>query len=216
MHIPPDIIKRTLTGLALIVATLATLISIPPAGALLALLCIYSYVLLVEWPQFHALFLTPLYPTIPFIALTTFTVYDLRTELLWLILIISAHDSGAYLFGKLYGFHKMLPAVSPGKSWEGVIGGLLVSCGIALICKATTLAPSVFAHCSLIACMALVALLNLAGVLGDLFESWLKRRVGLKDSGTLLPGHGGVLDRFDSLLFAAPAWLLIRYALTKF
>ncbi|MBI5508275.1 MAG: phosphatidate cytidylyltransferase [Deltaproteobacteria bacterium] len=109
-------------------------------------------------------------------------------------------DTGAYFAGRAFGRHKLYPKVSPGKTWEGLSGGLVASVGLAFLIRwlfRTELAAPATLILGLIAA--------LCGVAGDLFESLLKRSVGAKDSGTLLPGHGGVLDRFDALMFVAPA-----------
>ncbi len=107
-------------------------------------------------------------------------------------------DTAAYAIGKTIGRHKLCPNISPGKTVEGSLAALLA---------ATLLGAGLFAILRLSIGQGLVfgAILGIAGQLGDLFESLLKRRAGVKDSGALLPGHGGVLDRFDSLLFNAPA-----------
>ena len=130
---------------------------------------------------------------------------DLRPDgqllLLYLLVLIAAADVGAYFGGRRYGRLKLAPHVSPGKTWEGFAAGMLAA---ALIGAAGALLftkpfwPWLFL-CELVA---------LVSVVGDLTESMFKRHVGLKDSGTLLPGHGGVLDRIDSLTAAAPVFLL--------
>jgi phosphatidate cytidylyltransferase len=112
--------------------------------------------------------------------------------------ILWANDTGAYLTGSLIGKHKLFPRVSPGKSWEGSIGGAIISFGVAyLMSDWFTILP-------LRDWMVIAAILVVIGTLGDLVESLYKRSINVKDSGTLLPGHGGILDRFDSLLMATP------------
>jgi phosphatidate cytidylyltransferase len=123
-----------------------------------------------------------------------------------LLLVVWAADVGAYVFGRLMGRTKLAPAVSPGKTWEGVTGGLLTA-GIAGGAVAAWLTLPLG---SLVVLGVVTALVS---VLGDLTQSMFKRNVGLKDSGKLLPGHGGVLDRIDSLTAAVPVfvaglWLL--------
>lgn len=125
-------------------------------------------------------------------------------------------DIAAYYVGKNIGRHKLAPVVSPNKSWEGAIASVVASVGIALLVfhfresinalfthepDAPTLAPD---HMGLIQVILLGVITNVAAQFGDLFESALKRGAGVKDSGTLLPGHGGLLDRIDALLFAVP------------
>lgn len=129
-------------------------------------------------------------------------------RLLFLLALVWAADIGAYFAGRLWGRYKLAPAVSPGKTWEGVLGGLLFS-GAAAYGGALWfgLPPAVF----ILLCLAVAAL----SVVGDLTESLFKRQAGLKDSGSLLPGHGGILDRLDSFLAAAPAFALALIWLEK-
>lgn len=208
MPLSADISRRALTGLFLVVVTLIMFTSVPPAVTCLLLLCMSGYILCVEWPTFDASALTLIYPVIPLASLMALVLLDARQELLWLIMIIAAHDTGAYLSGKLWGVHKICPTISPGKSWEGVIGGYLASLSVACIMN-ISISTQLTLH-GTATLVAVIALLNGAGVAGDLFESWLKRRAHLKDSGAILPGHGGLLDRIDSLLFAVPVWLIVR------
>ena len=107
------------------------------------------------------------------------------------------NDATAYIFGSQFGKHKMAPRISPNKSWEGFVGGLLGSC-------LTWIALYALNVCGISLLLALIGGLvcGVSGVIGDLFESRLKRAVGVKDSGNLIPGHGGLLDRSDSMLFA--------------
>jgi phosphatidate cytidylyltransferase len=118
-----------------------------------------------------------------------------------LALVVAAcwsSDTAAYFVGRAAGRHKLWPRISPGKTIEGAAGGLVAAVALTAILGNWLGLP--LAHS-----LVLGAILGLVGQLGDLFESSLKRRAGAKDSGALLPGHGGVLDRFDSLLFCAPA-----------
>ena len=118
-----------------------------------------------------------------------------------LLVIVWAADVGAYAFGRLLGRTKLAPAVSPGKTWEGVSGGLLTA-GLAAGLAASWLGLPIERL------IALGIATALTSVLGDLTQSMFKRNVGLKDSGTLLPGHGGVLDRIDSLTAAVPVFVV--------
>lgn len=117
----------------------------------------------------------------------------------FLLVITFANDTGAFYSGKLFGKHKLYETVSPKKTWEGSVGGVVFAfmVGIAFM-KIFRL------HAFDFSIFLLIFLLSIAGQMGDLAESMLKRNYNVKDSGTLLPGHGGVLDRIDSLLFAAP------------
>jgi len=121
--------------------------------------------------------------------------------LLFVMFLVWGADSGAYMFGRLFGKHKLAPKVSPAKIWEGFFGGLLSSAIIAWLFA--LLAPLSVAPGTLIIC-AVIA--TLASVLGDLTESMFKREAGIKDSGNLIPGHGGILDRIDSLTAAVPVF----------
>jgi phosphatidate cytidylyltransferase len=157
---------------------------------------------------------------------TWFAFVVLRDASPWLLLATAAvvwvADIAAYFAGRRFGKRKLAPAISPGKSWEGVYGALV---GVAVygvvLCfvagKSSTPLAAVFAPGACIP--AIVAMLGLAAlsVVGDLFESWMKRGAGLKDSSSLLPGHGGILDRIDALTSTLPVAalaLMIREALT--
>ena len=120
---------------------------------------------------------------------------------LFLAVVTWASDSAAYYAGTLWGKHPLMPSISPKKSYEGLLGGLIGAIAAALLAQlwfASTL--------SWTDAVALGILLTLTGLVGDLFESAIKRRAGVKDSGGILPGHGGMLDRIDSLLFTAPTF----------
>ncbi len=121
-----------------------------------------------------------------------------------LFFIIWVYDSMAYVSGSLFGKHKIAPTISPGKSWEGFIGGTVFAVVMGII-NAVLFQEIDMVNWIIIALIAVVF-----GTLGDFFESKFKRELGIKDSGNIMPGHGGFLDRFDSLLFAAPmvfVWL---------
>lgn len=131
----------------------------------------------------------------------------------WLVLayifLIWGNDVFAYLAGIAFGRHKMCPSISPKKSWEGFVGGILGAVAVGYVAS-LLLDASPLLWC----CMALLAAVT--GVLGDLVESQLKRKAGVKDSGNLIPGHGGVLDRFDALLLATPFVFLFWVAYNLF
>jgi len=125
------------------------------------------------------------------------------------------NDTGAYLCGSLFGKHKLFPRISPGKSWEGSIGGGILVIAIAVLIwylteryQVNELSLSAFEWAGLGLTVVIF------GTWGDLIESLLKRTLGIKDSGTILPGHGGMLDRFDSSLLAIPAAVVYLYTLT--
>jgi len=119
--------------------------------------------------------------------------------ILFLLVVIFASDTGAFYCGKLFGKHKLYEVISPGKTWEGAIGG--VACSAIAALWFLHLLPQYRVTPGL---LALAVALSVAGQIGDLVESMLKRNNGIKDSGNILPGHGGILDRIDGLLFAIP------------
>ncbi len=118
-------------------------------------------------------------------------------RVLMIIFIVWVNDIFAYLVGCSIGKHKMAPSISPKKSWEGFFGGVLFAVGFAM-------AAGYMMEGNIYLWGGLGAVVALAGVVGDLLESKIKRECGVKDSGNLIPGHGGMLDRFDALLVAAP------------
>jgi phosphatidate cytidylyltransferase len=124
----------------------------------------------------------------------------LSTHLLgFFFLVLMGSDTGAYYAGRAFGRRKLAPNISPGKTWEGAVGGLLASMAAAALAHFWF-----FPELSLRAALPLAAVMNVLGVVGDLTESALKRGSKAKDAAQLLPGHGGFLDRLDSLLFNAP------------
>lgn len=149
-------------------------------------------------------FMGIIFVTIPsvFLAATGFlSGKDGRYEpylVLGFTLIVWAHDSGAYIFGKLFGKHKLFKSVSPGKTWEGSLGGALSAGMFSVICA------WFYNFIDVKGWLCIAGIVIVAGTYGDLIKSMLKRSVQVKDSGTILPGHGGILDRFDAMLGAAP------------
>lgn len=142
----------------------------------------------------------------PFIAQNELTGYTYNPEiLLGTLFIIWTNDTGAYITGVLFGKHRMAPGISPKKSWEGFFGGMVFALAVA----------SVYAGFSSLLMrldwVILSIIIVLAGTAGDLFESLMKREAGVKDSGSIMPGHGGILDRFDSLLLIIPFVFLYLY-----
>jgi phosphatidate cytidylyltransferase len=175
---------------------------------------------------------------IAYIALPLAMLVQLRQQwagaflILYLLLVVWSGDIFAYFVGKAVGRHLMSPRVSPKKTWEGAVASVVASVGIggALFYYASPVSTALLQwgliqrrdgmfgleRPALLPILVLTAALNIAAQLGDLVESLIKRGAGVKDSGTLLPGHGGMLDRIDALLFAAPvlwlwaAWRVIR------
>jgi phosphatidate cytidylyltransferase len=124
------------------------------------------------------------------------------TWVLWLLFLVWAADIGAYFAGRRFGRRKLAPRVSPGKTWEGLLGGIVVSLAVTLsmLVPMGAIAP---------VWVPLIVLLIAVSVFGDLFESVMKRSRGVKDSGAMLPGHGGALDRIDSVIAALPVFALL-------
>ncbi|MBM3225853.1 MAG: phosphatidate cytidylyltransferase [Candidatus Tectomicrobia bacterium] len=166
----------------------------PPTQSFPVLVHSLFGIVLIAWPISHLLLLRPL-PAGPW-------------YILFLCAVVWVGDSAAMYVGKSVGRHKMAPVLSPGKTWEGACGGLLGGVGTAII-SAHFWLP----HLSLWQCIVLGGGLSLTAQLSDLGESMLKRYVGVKDSGSLIPGHGGILDRIDSMLFAAPTLVYALHVL---
>lgn len=150
--------------------------------------------------------LNALYVSIP-LALLSFA-YSLSSvvekQMLFIVLLpIYLNDTFAYLSGRLFGKHLMFPSVSPKKTWEGFVGGLLIAAlGMVTLLYVNRTQFTENAHYIAIALISVSV--SVLATLGDLFESKLKRTAQVKDSGSILPGHGGILDRIDAMLFAAP------------
>lgn len=158
-------------------------------------------------PLLHALLYIPL--------MLQLALYLTAAEQVFVLLAAIASDTGGYYAGRRFGSHKLWPAISPKKTWEGLIGGLvlaLVAC-TAFIAFAGASGWSMPAL-PLPVWVLLAFLLNQAALFGDFFESAVKRSLEIKDSGTILPGHGGILDRIDSLLFALPVYCIAKLAAT--
>jgi phosphatidate cytidylyltransferase len=190
--INPETIVALMIGL-MVAAGLVTLATTPPGPAVFGSVAV--------------MLLAPLYVGLPLGAMAWIRDVHGPAALIWLVAVIALSDTAQYYAGNLWGHRKLAPVVSPKKTVEGAIGGFVVAplAGAAL---ATWALPELS-----IGVAGLLALgLALVGMAGDLFESLLKRSVGAKDSSALIPGHGGVLDRVDAYLFAAPTfYLFLRY-----
>lgn len=131
-----------------------------------------------------------------------------------IFIFLWTNDTGAYCTGSLFGKHKLFPRISPAKSWEGSIGGGLLVLIVASVMYYIESQGENLSGLNLIEWLGLGLVVVVFGTLGDLVESLLKRTLGIKDSGNILPGHGGILDRFDSSLMAIPASVVYLYTLT--
>lgn len=118
--------------------------------------------------------------------------------ILFTLVLLWMNDMMAYVSGRLFGKHPMWPSVSPAKTWEGSLSGTLFTLGLAIVLS------RFYPQLSVWEWIGFALIVIIFGSLGDLLESWIKRKAGVKDSGRLMPGHGGVLDRFDSFLLAIP------------
>ncbi len=136
---------------------------------------------------------------------------DGRANVLFVVLIVWASDIGAYLVGRLVGGARLAPAISPGKTWSGAVGGLLAAMACGWLAGDLLGAAPV----SLPRVLMVAAVLGVVSQAGDLLESGIKRHFGVKDSGRLIPGHGGLLDRLDGILTAAPAAALLALCLGR-
>ena len=191
-----DLLARTLTGLILIV--IALLVAFQGGYLLAFMVAAIATAMFYEWTRltrgwgaawYIGGFFYALIPALALLWIRERAGIDL---LLWAFIVTWSTDIGAYFVGRRFGRRKLAPAISPGKTVEGLFGG---------IAAATVLGGAWAIWTGLgVALLALAPVLAIAAQAGDLFESGLKRRAGVKDSGTWLPGHGGVLDRLDGLV----------------
>jgi phosphatidate cytidylyltransferase len=214
-----EMTKRSITSTVLGIFVWIALVYLPSivfsiflAGALL-------HIMIFEWPKFFNIkqltfwIITPFYPLLPFallFALNADPNLAYHELLFYMFVLVSSHDTGSFMVGTAYGNHKIAPMISPAKSWEGFFGGYLT----ALISMAILIVSHGKEHGSWIALFAVTFVICAISFAGDLFESWLKRRAGIKDSGHILPGHGGFLDRFDGILFAIFFFYLFKEQLS--
>lgn len=166
-------------------------------------------------------FMAQLYIALPFASFNTLCFISTPTGVAYyswyalsLFIFLWASDTGAYLFGTWLGKHRLFPRISPKKSWEGSIGGGITAVAASqIIAYFIPFADSFPPTTSHLCWAGLAVLVVIMGTWGDLVESLFKRKVGIKDSGNILPGHGGMLDRFDSSLLAIPAAVVYIYTI---
>ncbi len=207
-----ELTKRIFTSVPLVVLTWIIIVYAPFWLFSLAIICVCLYILAAEWPKLFSSrslafwVIMPFYPLLPMIILVLLRKDVEPCVTLFLFSSVACHDIASYSVGKVFGKHKLWPSVSPGKTWEGFIGGSI----------STVAFNSLVLHRAswFFTCCFTFVLCSLA-LLGDLFESILKRRACLKDTGTLLPGHGGLLDRLDSILFAVFIVYPLRHYLAR-
>lgn len=142
-----------------------------------------------------------IYAVLPFALLHNIQSFNeelFSKRIMGIIFLIWSNDTFAYLGGSLFGKHKMIPRISPGKTWEGTIFGILMTVGVSFLIQ------NYWIKEDKILWLIFGITVPILATIGDLVESMLKRQAGIKDSGNIMPGHGGVLDRFDSLIFVSP------------
>jgi CDP-diglyceride synthetase len=204
---------RTLTG-AVLVAMISGSFFLLPIRLFSLLLAAATVLMVMEVAHMAARvtwlwLICPFYPIAPMLMLIALNSSPYRMLLMYLFLLVAVHDTGAYLIGSFWGTKKLAPTISPGKSWQGFVGGLATVGGTLML-----LMP--LHDLSVQGIFALSWIVTMCCVSGDLWESWLKRKAGVKDSGSLLPGHGGVLDRCDAVLFTSVFFYLFREPLALF
>lgn len=164
-----------------------------------------------RWAHFA---LGPAYVALPLGLLAALSALPAGTAWLWVPMVVAfASDTGGYFAGRAFGKHKLLPLISPKKTWEGLVGGVALAVVGMCVFKAAVFDVHFadVASITIVDCIVLGVAGALAGVIGDLTASMIKRSHGVKDSGRFLPGHGGVLDRIDALLFVVPVvWLWLE------
>lgn len=207
-----NFIQRTITGLLLGILFYSSFFYLPPFFISALLLGALAYILIAEWPTLFNVcsapfwLIMPLYPVLPFVLMVMINQESAyRQLLLFLVVLVSAHDTGSYIIGSLWGKHPIAPTISKNKTWEGFMGGYAATCSaLSLLLYNQTWTDS------MLLLPIFVLITCFLGLCGDLFESWLKRRAHIKDSGTLLPGHGGLLDRFDGIMWVAVFFFCIK------
>ena len=196
---------RILSGLVLAVAVLAAVWAGTPYFELLV--GAFAVVMAWEWVSLTGrgarhigwMLVGVVYVAVPCLAILWLRADAMGLEMVLAVLFaVWATDIGAYALGRFIGGPKLAPKISPGKTWAGALGGLAGALAVgaisAYIVPQWTIGPT----------LALAVVISVAAQLGDLWESWVKRRFGAKDSGSVIPGHGGVLDRVDGLMIAVP------------
>ncbi len=218
----------TVAGVYLFIAMAGYCTGVTPTTVFIPYLITIMYLIIAElftkapnpvnnwaYTMFSQLYIALPFSTINVLAFQTGAAGQYNEILpLSLFIFLWVNDSGAYCAGSLFGKHKLFPRVSPGKSWEGSIGGAVFVLVAAAIIGWLT--GGTDRSLSIPVWMGLGLVVVVFGTLGDLVESLFKRTLGIKDSGNVLPGHGGMLDRFDSSLMAIPAAVVYIFSLSLF
>lgn len=212
-----NLVTRFLTGIIIGGLFWLAFASLPSFYFSLILLGILICIIVFEWKRLFKVtkplfwLIMPFYPILPFALLIYMNQQPEYHDLLfYLFILVFSFDTGSYLVGSLIGKHKIAPHISPGKTWEGLFGGYLFAIiGFRLMLWEQGVSRKI----PFILWYAII--LSTLSLAGDLFESWLKRRARIKDSGTFLPGHGGFLDRFDGIMFVVFFFYFWRNYLIK-
>ena len=196
----------------ILVALLVSIYALPTYLFSLASFIVLLYILIYEWPalcknSLALKMLTPFYLILPFLYLILLHSSIYKQLIMLLYILIASFDTGSYAVGKCFGRSPIAPKISPGKTWQGFAGGIISTFATAIMFLWYKNISFSYAHFLSILITCFLALL------GDFFESSLKRTAGIKDSGSILPGHGGLLDRFDSLFFTLPLFFFLRKTL---
>ena len=214
----PNVAVRLMYSLIVVILMYVSLsfplitVSISFVWWIIAFVFIYNNIKQIKFINKGLRYIIGLFVIVPsFVSLSVLHAYS-PALLIYLLVVIALADSGAYFIGKKYGKTKLAPVISPKKTIEGLWGGLLISATTAGV-YSIYFPMGAINRCLLI--IVSIAIVFFA-LLGDLFESLLKRVVGLKDSGNILPGHGGILDRLDSIFAALPVFVFFIYILNLF
>jgi phosphatidate cytidylyltransferase len=204
-------VTRVISGAVLIALTVALVWFAPPRvfesfAVVVGLIAVWELFRLV--PVTTAVLIALVYIALPLASLVQIRLIAGPEAVFLVMLTIMISDTAQYYTGRAFGRRPLAPTISPKKTIEGAIGGFVFGT-VVLVVIGAWWAPQLPVATRVVLGLAIVAL----GIAGDLFESFLKRRAGVKDSSALIPGHGGVLDRIDALLFAAPFYyVVLKYA----
>lgn len=220
-----NLLKRIGTGSILVISFILIFVISKPIFTSIIFLLLLGYIIFFEYTKLfnykEAKFwiILPFYPVLPFILISYMSYFQNYRELVFYLFILAQiQDVGAYIFGSLFGKHKIAPKLSPKKSWEGFFGGYLFSILTLLAILYSKIGSqfSILLNTKIIFFIAIFSLaVSIFATAGDLFESFLKRKAGIKDTGKILPGHGGLLDRLDSCLLLIFVFFLLRDYLLK-
>ena len=208
-----NLFVRTASGIvyvALMVAAVFTPWVSVPLALFFIMVGLYEFYKLCKNPKLYPI--GPIWIAVPLCILFYLWIPKQPVLVLAFLILIWMSDTAAYVFGSLFGKHKLAPEISPGKTCEGFLGICVVTVGLAVVLSYIPFFQS--AGLQLWHWIVIALLTEVFGLMGDLIESLFKRKAGVKDSGNIIPGHGGVLDRVDSILFATlPVWLFCLLAI---